>query len=388
MIDAVPYSTALTASSNARSGKKMAVLRNFVAIAALILQASFTVATFPHYNRQLSIPSWNYTASDSVQPTIVQTQVTAHNNTLTTASSTRSDSLITPTNQSTAAQSSLDPSGQSTLSSLSAIPSLPSTVAGTGQASISISITPSSISTAPSTQVSVPATSDIVVSSTAASQDFGQPSSQPTGPSSSVPIATSQASTQLGTELTGALSEPSVSTTITSLPTGARVETLTGIGFTEGTIITTTSSGSSDPTVVPVIVPASGPPKIVGYPFSRYLFDTHPSLDFTIARMERWLTCNHSAGAAFPAFLPIFRSRCPSSVSTYSDSKLVIVPQMMTMMIAAMVMMMVAMTMMMTKMTLTRRIQPILSPPKLGPPPLRLHAQRQSQQRTRASFAQ
>jgi hypothetical protein len=241
----------------------MTVFRTFAAIAALMLQISPAVATFPHYNRQLSLPAWNYTASGSVQPTILQTQVTTHNNTLTTTSSTQSGSLNPLTDLSTGVQSSVDPSGHSTLSSLSSIPSPSSTVAGTRQASISISIIPSFISTGPSTQVSAPTTSAVLVSSTAASQDFGQPSSQPTGSLSSVPIATSQASTQLNTEVAGPSSEPSVSTTITSLPTGARVETLTGVAFTEGTVITTTSSGSSDPTVVPVIVPAGGPPKIV-----------------------------------------------------------------------------------------------------------------------------
>ncbi|SPO06177.1 uncharacterized protein DNG_08866 [Cephalotrichum gorgonifer] len=55
--------------------------------------------------------------------------------------------------------------------------------------------------------------------------------------------------------------ESSAISTITALPVGARIETLTG-GFTEGTVITTTSSGSSDSTVVPIIVPLGLPPLI------------------------------------------------------------------------------------------------------------------------------
>ncbi|KAH7009124.1 uncharacterized protein B0I36DRAFT_356847 [Microdochium trichocladiopsis] len=52
-----------------------------------------------------------------------------------------------------------------------------------------------------------------------------------------------------------------ISQTITSLPADATLETLTG-GFTDGTIITTTTYGSNESIAVPVIVPAGGSPLI------------------------------------------------------------------------------------------------------------------------------
>ncbi|KAB5558034.1 hypothetical protein GE09DRAFT_1237235 [Coniochaeta sp. 2T2.1] len=55
--------------------------------------------------------------------------------------------------------------------------------------------------------------------------------------------------------------ETQITSTITALPAGASLQTLTG-GFTEDTIITTTSPGGHSPTVVPVIVPRIGPPVI------------------------------------------------------------------------------------------------------------------------------
>lgn len=61
------------------------------------------------------------------------------------------------------------------------------------------------------------------------------------------------------------MTEPSITSTMTTLPTGAFIQTLTG-GFTAGTVITTTSPGSNDPTIVPVIVPLGGPPQIVSFP--------------------------------------------------------------------------------------------------------------------------
>ncbi|KAK8868227.1 hypothetical protein PGQ11_006805 [Apiospora arundinis] len=53
----------------------------------------------------------------------------------------------------------------------------------------------------------------------------------------------------------------SAPSTMTILPPGAYMETLAG-EFVEGAIITTTSSGKSEPTIVPVIVPLEGPPRI------------------------------------------------------------------------------------------------------------------------------
>ncbi|OIW23745.1 hypothetical protein CONLIGDRAFT_673949 [Coniochaeta ligniaria NRRL 30616] len=52
-----------------------------------------------------------------------------------------------------------------------------------------------------------------------------------------------------------------IPTTMRTLPPWARIETLTG-GFTECTVITTTSPGATSPTIVPVIVPVGGPPLI------------------------------------------------------------------------------------------------------------------------------
>ncbi|KAB5570694.1 hypothetical protein GE09DRAFT_1271789 [Coniochaeta sp. 2T2.1] len=55
--------------------------------------------------------------------------------------------------------------------------------------------------------------------------------------------------------------ETQITSTITALPPGAVLQTLTG-GFTEDTIITTTSPGGHSPIVVSVIVPRIGPPVI------------------------------------------------------------------------------------------------------------------------------
>jgi hypothetical protein len=60
--------------------------------------------------------------------------------------------------------------------------------------------------------------------------------------------------------------ETQITSTMTALPAGASLQTLTG-GYTECTVITTTSPGSSSPTIVPVIVPPIGPPLIVSITF-------------------------------------------------------------------------------------------------------------------------
>uniref|UniRef100_L2FQV5 Uncharacterized protein n=1 Tax=Colletotrichum fructicola (strain Nara gc5) TaxID=1213859 RepID=L2FQV5_COLFN len=50
--------------------------------------------------------------------------------------------------------------------------------------------------------------------------------------------------------------------TLTKVPELAVFQTLTGVTYTTPTYITTTSSGSDQPTIVPVIIPFSGPPRI------------------------------------------------------------------------------------------------------------------------------
>lgn len=89
------------------------------------------------------------------------------------------------------------------------------------------------------------------------------------------PTPTSTAPVQPTTQLLESL----LSTTITSLPVGAFIQTLTG-GFTEGTIITTTYSGSNDPTVIPVVVPIGGPPQIVSQrlPFHSFKLEYYFSI--------------------------------------------------------------------------------------------------------------
>lgn len=262
----------------------MGVLRFVVALAAFTLDAPLATATFPHYNRQESLPASIATVNVSTQSTTVQSQLAGQDGSATIGPSTWSGFVTPPIFLST----------------------------------VSVSILPSTplISTQLNSQIIGPSTSVTIISSTVTSQNSTQPSSQPVGSSTSVAILSSTAvspiSTQLGTQLAGSstaasqnstqigaqptessfptiittipttaseavtqpgtglgsqVTEPSVSTTVTSLPTGALVETLTDYAYTEGTIITTTSSGSNDPTVVPVIVPIGGPPQIVSQPF-------------------------------------------------------------------------------------------------------------------------
>ncbi|OHW93877.1 hypothetical protein CSPAE12_07603 [Colletotrichum incanum] len=49
---------------------------------------------------------------------------------------------------------------------------------------------------------------------------------------------------------------------LTTLPSGANFQILEGVTYTSPTYITTTSPGSDQPTIVPIIAPFSGPPKI------------------------------------------------------------------------------------------------------------------------------